>query len=129
MTATVTRETERLSTGRVIPVAECAWSTPIFDVLEAEAPTFACPEEVGRWVGRFYGYRSTTPTHAWGDWDGVPWWIIDALAPDPHRWWPVSYFDLVRSIPCRRAGTPASVLAAFDAAGLVLAPIERVAVA
>jgi hypothetical protein len=126
---TPTRETERLSTGRVIPEAECTWSTSIFDVLESEAPTFTDPEEVGRWVGCFYGYRSTTPTHAWGDWDGVGWWVLDALAMI-HTGWPVSYFDLVPGLDFMSSGWHArAVLAAFEAAGLVLAPIERVAVA
>ncbi len=128
MTATLTkRQTERLSTGRVIPEADCTYSTPIFDVLEAEAPSFTHPEEVGRWVGRFYGFRSTTPTHAWGDWDGVAWWIIDALTLI-HRGWPVSYFDLVPGLTEMSSGWHARViLAAFDAAGIAVAPIERVA--
>jgi hypothetical protein len=127
MTATMTRrETMRLGTGRVVPEQDCAYGSPIFDVLAAEAPTFASPEEVGAWVGRFYGYRSTTPTHGWGEWDGVPWWIIDALSLI-YRGWPVSYFDLVPGLDSMSSGWHARViLAAFDAAGIALGPVERV---
>ena len=119
--------TRRLSTGRVVREADCTDSAPIFDVLEREAPTFRCPEDVGTWVGRFYGWRSTTPTHAWAGWDGAAWWILNALAMIDHRW-PTSYFDPVPGLEMMTAGHHADVVfAAFDAAGLTMTPIETAA--
>lgn len=118
------RETVRLSTGRIIPEPTCSYSTRMFDALQGL--TFDAPEDLARWVGTFYGWRSTTPTHAWADWDGVAWWVIDAMNSFYEKW-PMAYWDLVPSLTEMSNGYHARlILVALEAAGLVLAPVEKV---
>lgn len=121
----------RLTTGRTIPFNECTGSTPVFANMPDQ---FATPEDLARYVGEHYGWRSTTPTHSGLTMDGIGWWVIDAMTaiyadtitdrtgPDSR-----SYFELVDDLDEMSTGYHAHLVAiALEMAGLVTAPFERI---
>lgn len=68
--------TVSLAGGRVIAIEDAAYWT-IW--AELDGKTFKSAVHLAKWVGRFYGYHSTTPTSHWITEDGVAWWVTNAL--------------------------------------------------
>lgn len=116
-----------LSTGRTVAFDDCTGASAIWDHLEDGNLTFPTPEELARWIGTFYGWRSTIPTHGYSGWDGVEFWIDDAMTM-LIRGWPVTYFDLVPGLEEMSSGYHVSLVhLAKEAAGLVSVPVEALA--
>lgn len=124
-------QTWPLTGGRVIPFEDAAhW--PISQDLEGRK--FKSAFDLAKWVGRFYGYHSTTPTSHWIAEDGVAWWVTNALdtirlntlrqeLDGKHR-----DFTLARLVPSGKGiNAPFGTLLAhaFAAAGIVVLSIEE----
>lgn len=111
--------------GRTCQMADFYGCAPVWRAMEGR--TFDTAEDLARFVGQHYGWRSNDPGHPGPRVNGIAWKIVDAMTliyrdTDGGR---RSYFTLVPGLAEMTNGYHADLVGlAFEAAGLVVLPVE-----